>query len=139
MLDQIRFTQGAFRLDTVEERYRRLLRDFGHDKCAEDLASAVLRFGQLDRGDVHTVLKTSERTARNVVSKMVQRAFCGQQLRRGQWGSHSRSTTATACSPTSLLTPSLRRLRHPALASRSKRPWRRSLLRGCSRTSDTTL
>ena len=75
MLDQIRFTRAAFRLDTLEERYRRLLRDLGHDKRAEDLTSAVLRFGQLDRGDVHTVLKTSERTARNVVSKMVQESF----------------------------------------------------------------
>ncbi len=83
MLDQIRFTRAAFRLDTLEERYRRLLRDLGHDKRAEDLASAVLRFGQLDRGDVHTVLKTSERTARNVVSRMVQEGFLRSATPKG--------------------------------------------------------
>ena len=83
MLDQIRFTRAAFRLDTLEERYRRLLRDLGHDKRAEDLTSAVLRFGQLDRGDVHTVLKTSERTARNVVSRMVQEGFLRSATPKG--------------------------------------------------------
>lgn len=83
MLDQIRFTRAAFRLDTLEGRYRRLLDDLGHDKRAEDLASAVLRYGQIDRGDVHTVLRTSDRTARNVVSKMVQEGFLKSATPKG--------------------------------------------------------
>ncbi len=58
-------------------------RYLGHDRRAEDLASAVLRFGQLDRGDVHTVLKTSERTARNVVSRMVQEGFLRSATPKG--------------------------------------------------------
>jgi Fic family protein len=75
MLDQIRFTTAAFRLETLETRYRKLLVDLGHDKRAVDLMSAVLRFGRLDRGDAAVVLKVSERTARNVLSEMVRLGF----------------------------------------------------------------
>ncbi|WP_029030557.1 Fic family protein [Salinarimonas rosea] len=83
MLDQIRFTGAAFRLDTLEERYRRLLRDLGFDERAEDLASAVLRFGELERGKVHIVLKTPERTARTTVSALVAQGFLKSATPKG--------------------------------------------------------
>ena len=37
---------------------------------AHDLISVVLRHGALERGDAQFVLKTSERTARNTLSKL---------------------------------------------------------------------
>ena len=75
MLDQVRFAKAAFRFETLNERYRRLLLDLGHDDRAASLVAAVLRFGQIERGDAHVVLKTSERTARNTMSKLVQEGF----------------------------------------------------------------
>jgi hypothetical protein len=75
MLDQIRFTRAVFKLETLDNRYRKLLTDLGHDKRASDMVSAILKFGQIDRGDASIVLKTSERTARNVVSKLVDGGF----------------------------------------------------------------
>lgn len=83
MLDQIKFTRAAFQFDTLEERYRRLLHDLGHDRRAEKLASAVLQYGQIDRGDVSTLLRTSERTARNVLSKLVQEGFLTSATPKG--------------------------------------------------------
>ena len=75
MLDQVRFAKAAFRFEMLNERYRRLLLDLGHDDRAASLVAAVLRFGQIERGDAHVVLKTSERTARNTMSKLVQEGF----------------------------------------------------------------
>jgi Fic family protein len=74
-LDQIRFSTAVFALDGLEKRYRALIRDISDDKRAPDLIAAVLKQGALDRGDAHFALKTSERTARNTLSDMVQRGF----------------------------------------------------------------
>jgi Fic family protein len=83
MLDQIRFTRAVFKLETLDERYRKLLADLGHDKRTADLVGAVLKFGQIDRGDASIVLKTSERTARNVVSKLVAGGFLKSSTPKG--------------------------------------------------------
>jgi Fic family protein len=83
MLDQIRFTKAAFRLETLDRRYRRLLTDLGPDKRAADLVSAVLRFGHLERGDASIVLKVSDRTARNVLSEMVRLGFLKSSTPKG--------------------------------------------------------
>lgn len=74
-LDQIRFTSAAFKLETLEDRYRRLLRDLGHDPRAGELISTALRFGQMERGKAALVLGTSERTARSTLSKLVEQGF----------------------------------------------------------------
>ncbi|WP_208646560.1 hypothetical protein [Mesorhizobium waimense] len=70
-LDQIRFSKATFDLDRLEDRYRFLVKDISDDKRAPDLLAAVLKHGSLERGDVHLVLKTSERTARNTMSALV--------------------------------------------------------------------
>ncbi|MCJ2011278.1 Fic family protein [Methylobacterium sp. J-076] len=75
MIDQVRFTKAAFRLDALEGRYRRLLRDLGHDARAEDLVAAVLKVGEMERGQARIYLATSDRTARNVLSKLVSEGF----------------------------------------------------------------
>jgi Fic family protein len=69
-LDQITFSTKLFDLGTLEKRYRRLVDDTIDDKRAPDLISAVLRHGALERGEAQIVLKTSERTARNTLSKL---------------------------------------------------------------------
>jgi Fic family protein len=83
MLDQIRFTRAVFKLEMLDDRYRKLLADLGHDKRAADLVSAILKFGQIDRGEALIVLKTSERTARNVVSKLVDGGFLKSSTPKG--------------------------------------------------------
>lgn len=69
-LDQITFSAKLFDLGGLEKRYRRLVEDTIDDKRAPDLISAVLRYGTLERGEAQIVLKTSERTARNTLSKL---------------------------------------------------------------------
>ena len=61
---------SSFDLGGLEKRYRRLVKDTIDDKRAPDLISAVLRYGTLERGEAQIVLKTSERTARNTLSKL---------------------------------------------------------------------
>lgn len=75
MLDQIRFAKAAFKLETLKARYVRLLDDLGRDKRSAALVAAVLQYGQMERGDASLVLKTSERTARNVLSELVRGGF----------------------------------------------------------------
>ncbi|MDX8443241.1 Fic family protein [Mesorhizobium australafricanum] len=74
-LDQIRVSTAIFDLGRLEDRYRLLVKDISEDKRAPDLLAAVLKHGSLERGDVHLVLKTSERTARNTMSAMVRQGF----------------------------------------------------------------
>lgn len=74
-LDQVRFSTTMFDLGRLEARYRALVKDLVDDKRAPDLVAAVLRHGRLPRGDANFVLKTSERTARNTLSDLVDRGF----------------------------------------------------------------
>ena len=69
-LDQITFSAKLFDLGGLDKRYRRIVEDTIDDKRAPDLVSAVLRYGALERGEAQFVLKTSERTARNTLSKL---------------------------------------------------------------------
>lgn len=74
-LDQVRFTSAAFRFETLEDRYRKLLRDLGHDAKAGELVSTALRFGEMERGRAALVLGVSERTARSTLSKLIEEGF----------------------------------------------------------------
>jgi Fic family protein len=74
-LDQVRFSSAMFDLGRLEDRTRSLVRDTVDDRRAPDLVAAVLRHGSLPRGDANFVLKTSDRTARNTMSELVDRGF----------------------------------------------------------------
>jgi len=74
-LDQITFSAKLFDLPGLEKRYRRLVEDTIDDRRAPDLISAVLRYGTLERGEAPIVLKTSERTARNTLSKLTSAGY----------------------------------------------------------------
>jgi len=71
-LDQISFSAKLFDLGGLEKRYRRLVEDTIDDKRAPDLISAALRY---ERGEAQIVLKTSERTARNTLSKLTSAGY----------------------------------------------------------------
>ncbi|MGB0855369.1 MAG: Fic family protein [Pikeienuella sp.] len=73
--DQITFSAKLFDLSGLEKRYRRLITDIVDDKRAPDLMSAVLRHGELNRGDAQIVLRTSERTARNTLKSLTDAGF----------------------------------------------------------------
>ena len=74
-LDQITFSAKLFDLGGLENRYQRLVTDTIDDKRAPDLLSAVLRHGELNRGDAQIVLRTSERTARNTLKSLTDAGF----------------------------------------------------------------
>jgi len=74
-LDQITFSTELFDLGGLEKRYRRLVEDTVDDKRAPYLISAVLRYGALERGEAQIILKTSERTARNTLSKLTSAGY----------------------------------------------------------------
>ena len=74
-LEQITFSAKLFDLSGLEKRYRRLVEDTIDDTRAPDLISAVLRHGTLGRGDAQIVLKASERTARNTLSKLTSAGY----------------------------------------------------------------
>ncbi|RJG40835.1 Fic family protein [Mesorhizobium sp. DCY119] len=74
-LDQVRFSTAVFDLGRLEARYRALVKDIVDDRRAPEFVSAVLRYGSLPRGEASFVLKTSERTARNTLSDLVDRGF----------------------------------------------------------------
>ena len=83
MLEEVRFARASFATETLEPRYRRLLHALGYDENAQDLAGAILRFGQIARGDASVVLKTSERTARTALSCLVQGGFLTSATPKG--------------------------------------------------------
>ncbi|UVC12230.1 Fic family protein (plasmid) [Rhizobium sp. TH2] len=74
-LDQIRFSSALFALNTLESRYRKLVTDVIDDKRAPDVVSAVLRHGEMERGEINLVTKTSDRTARKTVQDLVHAGF----------------------------------------------------------------
>lgn len=74
-LDQVRFSAVMFGFDSIEDRYRSLVRDVSGDKRAPDLVAAVLKHGALPRGDANYVLRTSERTARTTLNDLARQGF----------------------------------------------------------------
>ena len=75
MLDQICFTATLFDLDALEARYTRLVADVTGDKRAPALIGAVLRYGELRRGDAALILKVSDVTARKTLGQLVAMGF----------------------------------------------------------------
>lgn len=76
MLDQVRFSRAMLDLEALRPRYLALARDVtGGEDRASRLVDHVLRHGELARGDAEMVLRTSERTARNVLRKVQDAGF----------------------------------------------------------------
>jgi len=62
-------------LRSVSRGLARELAERGDNKRATDLISAAPRCGTLERGGAKIVLKTSERTARNTLSKLASAGY----------------------------------------------------------------
>ncbi len=75
MLDQISFSAALFDLAGLERRYLRLIGDVIDDRRAPQLISAVLRHGELERGEARFALRTSERTARVTLGRLTKTGF----------------------------------------------------------------
>lgn len=83
MLDQIRFSKAVFQLDKLHERYKDLLVDLKVDRRAIDLIMVIFKLGEMERGDAQYVLKTADRTARNVVAHATHQGFLRSRTPKG--------------------------------------------------------
>lgn len=103
-LDQITFSANLFDLGGLEKRYRRLVEDTVGDSPAPDLIWAVLRYGALERREAQIVLKTSEPTARNTLSKLTSVGYLSSARRRRPCIWRFLSTTESDFAPPCSLT-----------------------------------
>ena len=69
-LDQVRFVSGLFALGTLEDRIVKLVDRLGLDPRGKRILSAVLRYGEMPRGEASTATGAKERTARTILSEL---------------------------------------------------------------------
>ena len=69
-LDQVRFVSELFALDDLERRIGRLTDRLDLDPRSNRILSAVLRYGEMPRGEASTVTGAKERTARDVLGEL---------------------------------------------------------------------
>lgn len=84
MLDQIHFTEAMFDLDTLRDRYTRLITDLypGKDRLPH-LIAHVLRHGEMARGDARFVTGASERTTSNDLGELIGGGFLKSATLKG--------------------------------------------------------
>lgn len=80
-IDQVRFVSGLFDLKTLEARIARLAAMMDLDPRGMAIVAAVLRHGEMQRGDARIVTGAPERTARRILTQYVQ---SGLLLSEGQ-------------------------------------------------------
>lgn len=69
-LDQVRFVSGLFALGDLERRLTRLMDRLDLDPRGKRILSAVLRYGEMPRGEAPTATGTKERTARTILAQL---------------------------------------------------------------------
>jgi Fic family protein len=83
-LDQVTFMAELFELETLEERLHRYVEQtLGLDQGAAALPLEILRRGELARGEAPRVLGRPERTARVVLSKLVDAGLLSSETPKG--------------------------------------------------------
>lgn len=84
MLDQLRFTEAMFDLDTLRDRYARLITDLypGKDRLPQ-LVTHVLRHGEMARGDARFVTGASDRAARGDLAELISAGFLKSATPKG--------------------------------------------------------
>lgn len=84
MLDQLHFTAAMFDLDRLGRRYESLVRDLHPDRPRLlRLINAVLRHGEMPRGDAPLVLGVSERSARADLKTLLEGGFIKSSTAKG--------------------------------------------------------
>lgn len=83
-IDQVRFMSEMFDLDTLGERYRRLVsrHESLKPESAHLLVEALVR-GQLERGEAPRTTGLPERTARRVLNDLVNKGLLGSRTPKG--------------------------------------------------------
>ncbi|MFZ4604159.1 MAG: Fic family protein [Caulobacterales bacterium] len=82
-LDQIRFMGDLFALDTLAARLKALAVQQGWRSEAGTLLVEVLHRGEIARGDVESITGLKERTARTLLSQMLQARVLGASSEKG--------------------------------------------------------
>ena len=84
MLDQLRFMSQLFDLDTLAGRLEsHVTRDLGLSAAAVKLTQAILHRGEIPRGDAGSVTGTPERTARQVLSRLIDARLVASDTPKG--------------------------------------------------------
>ncbi len=84
-VDQIEFMNGLFKFKSLSDRLRSLVEQSEElPKASVPLLQAVLREGEIERGEAHRLLKQPERTARRVVQQLVERGLLASETPKGK-------------------------------------------------------
>ncbi len=84
MLDQLTFMSELFDLDALGSRLANYVtRELGLSQDAVALARALLQRGDMPRGDASLVTRSSERTARQVLSRLIDAGLVGSETPKG--------------------------------------------------------
>ncbi len=82
-LDQMRFMEEMFDLDSLAERLRRYALVAGWRAEAGKLLVEVLHRGEISRGDATAITGLGERTARNLLGELLRDAILGASSEKG--------------------------------------------------------
>jgi Fic family protein len=83
-LDQLRFMAQLFDLDTLTTRLETYVaRDLGLSTSAVKLSQALLHRGEMPRGEASLVTGAPERTAREVLSRLIDAGLVGSETPKG--------------------------------------------------------
>ncbi len=84
-VDQIEFMSGLFAFDSLSDRMRSLVEQNEElPNASVPLLRAILREGEIERGEVHRILMMPERTARRVVQQLVDRGLLSSETPKGK-------------------------------------------------------
>jgi Fic family protein len=83
-LDQIRFMTSLFDLDHLDERIQRYVEQtLALPKGASEICSAILRRGEIPRGEAVTIPGRSERSGRSLLAKLVDAGLLVSETPKG--------------------------------------------------------
>jgi Fic family protein len=99
-LDQLRFMAQLFDLDTLTTRLETYVaRDLGLSTSAVKLSQALLHRGEMPRGEASLVTGAPERTAREVLSRLIDAGLVGSETPKGPVSLRFTTTSAETLFP----------------------------------------
>ncbi|HXK18950.1 MAG TPA: hypothetical protein VNG33_14160 [Polyangiaceae bacterium] len=100
IFDQLTFMSGLFDLDTLSARLEAYLRrDLGLPASAVTLCQTLLQRGEMARGDASVVTALPERSARQVLSRLVDAGIVASDTPKGPVSLRFTTTSADALFP----------------------------------------
>jgi Fic family protein len=99
-VDQLDFMSQLFDLDSLEQRLEDyVVRDLRLSPDAARLTRALLQRGELARGDASVVTSAPERTARNLLSRLIDAGLVGSETPKGPVSLRFNTTNADVLFP----------------------------------------